>query len=80
MRRPPARHPAWQQCLYRPVNIRGLTAKPSSATLQPTSGIHLGYVDVVSISDALIICIGRTWWCSQDAAVCRSGGDHQQLL
>lgn len=38
-----------------PVNIRGLTAKPSSATLQPTSGIHLGYVDVVSISDALII-------------------------
>ena len=38
-----------------PVNIRGLCAKPSSSTLQPTSCIFMGWVDVVSISDALII-------------------------
>ena len=56
MRRPPAAPSRLGNNAYTgPVNIRGLTAKPSSATLQPTSGIHLGYVDVVSISDALII-------------------------
>lgn len=46
-----------------PINIRGLTAKPSAATLQPSSGIYMGYVDVVSISDALII------WHKKDVVV-----------
>lgn len=46
-----------------PVNIRGLTAKPSASTLQPSSGIYMGYVDVVSITDALII------WHKRDVVV-----------
>lgn len=46
-----------------PVNIRGLTAKPSASTLQPSSGITMRYVDVVSISDALII------WHKKDVVV-----------
>lgn len=38
-----------------PVHIRGLSAKTSSAERQPTSCITMGWVDVVSLSDVLII-------------------------
>ncbi len=38
-----------------PIHIRGLSAKTSDATRQPSSCITMGWVDVVSISDALII-------------------------
>lgn len=37
------------------INICGLYAKPSSGTLQPSSCIIMGWVDVVFISDATII-------------------------
>lgn len=38
-----------------PVNIRGLMARPADGSRQPSSCITMGHVDVVSISDALII-------------------------
>ena len=38
-----------------PINIRGLTAKPTSGNRQPSSGITMENVDVVSISNALTI-------------------------
>ncbi len=38
-----------------PVHIRGLTARTSSPNRQPTAGIHLGFVDVVAMSDVLLI-------------------------
>lgn len=38
-----------------PINIRGLTARAIDGSQQPSYGIYMGYVDVVSISDALII-------------------------
>ncbi len=38
-----------------PVHIRGLTARTASPDLQPTCGIYMGHVDVVSISDTLLI-------------------------
>ena len=57
-----------------PVNIRGLTAKPSSALLQPTSGICMKYVDVVHISDALII------WHNKDVLISPSGKQFATLI
>lgn len=45
-----------------PVHIRGLTARTSSPDRQPTSGIHMGHVDVVSISDTLIIYHRKNIW------------------
>lgn len=42
-------------CYTGPVHISGISARPESETRQPSSCIALGWVDVVSISDALII-------------------------
>ncbi len=38
-----------------PIHIRGLTARTCGPERQPTAGIHMGHVDVVAISDALLI-------------------------
>lgn len=57
-----------------PINIRGLTAKTSNAFLQPSSGIHMGYVDVVSISDALII------WHKKDIIIAPDGQQFAALI
>lgn len=38
-----------------PINIRGLTARAGVGEAQPSYGIYMGYVDVVCISDALLI-------------------------
>ncbi len=57
-----------------PIHIRGLTAKPSGASLQPSSGIWMGYVDVVSISDALII------WHRNDIEIAPSGRQFAALV
>lgn len=38
-----------------PVHIRGLTGRTCGPERQPTSGIHMGHVDVVAISDMLLI-------------------------
>ncbi|MBO5069180.1 MAG: right-handed parallel beta-helix repeat-containing protein [Roseburia sp.] len=57
-----------------PINIKGLTAKPTSSTLQPSSGIYMGYVDVVSISDALII------WHKKDVVIAPKGRQFAALV
>ena len=57
-----------------PVNIRGLTAKTSNALLQPSAGIWMGYVDVVSISDALII------WHKKDIVAAPDGNQFAALI
>ncbi|MDR1703462.1 MAG: glycoside hydrolase family 55 protein [Clostridiales bacterium] len=38
-----------------PINIRGMMARPADGSRQPTSCITMGHVDVVHISDVLII-------------------------
>lgn len=46
-----------------PINIRGLTARAGVGEAQPSYGIYMGYVDVVCISDALLI------WHSKDVVL-----------
>ena len=50
-----------------PVNIRGLTARPIDVNHQPSTCISLHHVDVVSISDALII------WHKKDVLIAPEG-------
>ena len=57
-----------------PVHIRGLSAKPSDATRQPSSGITMGWVDVVSISDALII------WHKKNIVISPTGNQFAALI
>ena len=46
-----------------PINIRGLTARAGVGEAQPSYGIYMGYVDVVCISEALLI------WHSKDVVL-----------